>query len=323
MSSTPATIQVLVAERNEGADGVVQLELRRVDRRPLPAFAPGAHVDVFLPNGMVRQYSLVNFQAEQASYEIAVGLADKSRGGSLHVHDAIRIGDVLQISQPRNNFVLVPDASSYVFIAGGIGITPILSMIRWCAMHHKPWRLLYTVRTRQRAAYYQQLLGLGADRVEFHFDEEKQGFADVTRYLDGLTVSEHVYCCGPEALMQAVENTASAHPAHALHFERFSAPAAGVPSQSLADSGFLVRLRRSGRALSVEPGKSILETLEEAGVGLPFSCREGLCRSCETAVCSGVPDHRDYVLSDEERAANATMMICVSRSKSPMLELDI
>lgn len=323
MSSPPGAFEVVVADRRDGADKVVQLELRSAAGRPLPAFEPGAHVDVFLNNGMVRQYSLVNFQPEPETYEIAIGLADNSRGGSRHLHDTVRVGDVLRISPPRNNFVLVPDARSYVFIAGGIGITPILSMIRWCEMQRKQWRLLYTVRSRQRAAYHQQILGLGADRVEFHFDDEQQGFADVARYLEGVDPAEHVYCCGPEALMQAVEQAASAHPAQALHFERFSAPAACASGEAVPDSPFLLRLRRSGRVFSVEAGKSILDTLEQAGVSLPFSCREGLCRSCETPVCSGEPDHRDYVLSDEERAANATMLICVSRSISPTLELDI
>lgn len=322
MANLAETIEVRVAGRSAAAEGVVQLELRCAQGRPLPAFEPGAHVDVFLDNGLVRQYSLCNFQPAPDTYEIAVGLAAPSRGGSQHVHESIRVGDVLRISLPRNNFGLAPDASSFVFVAGGIGITPILSMIRWCVMQHRPWRLLYTARSMRRAAYLEQLSNLGAGRIAFHFDEEQRGYADMDRYLHGLSQGEHVYCCGPEPLMQAVEKAAVGHPRHALHFERFAAPAADV-GRPLPDTAFQVRLRKSGLSLSIEPGHSILETLEQAGVSLPFACREGLCRSCETPVCAGVPDHRDYVLSDEERAGNKTMMICVSRSKTPILELDI
>lgn len=322
MSNLLNTITVKVVDRTVGADGVVQLELKSTTEMPLPPFEPGAHVDVYLANGLVRQYSLCNFQPEPDSYEIAIGLTELSRGGSIYMHEKVTIGDTLQISAPRNNFALVPDASRYVFVAGGIGITPILSMIRWCEMSHKNWQLLYTVRSRKRAAYLEQLLAFGGDRIHLHFDDEKDGYADVKQYLSHLGEGDHVYCCGPEPLMNAVEQATLGHPRHAVHFERFSAPASDAATTA-TDTAFVVRLKRSNMDVSVSADKSILESLEEAGISLPFSCREGLCRSCETAVCSGVPDHRDYVLSDEERDSNQTMMICVSRSKSPILELDI
>jgi ferredoxin-NADP reductase len=320
MSNMSDTIEVQVVDRTVGADGVVQLELKNTNGKPLPPFEPGAHVDVHLANGLIRQYSLCNFQPEPDTYEIAVGLAEMSRGGSSYMHDKVAIGAIFQISVPRNNFVLVPDASTYIFVAGGIGVTPILSMIRWCEMSHKNWQLLYTVRSRKRAAYLEQLLAFGGDRIHLHFDDEKEGYADVKQYLACLREGDHVYCCGPEPLMNAVEQATLDHPRNAVHFERFAAPASDA---STPDTAFVVRLKRSNMDVPVSADKSILESIEEAGIALPFSCREGLCRSCETTVCSGVPDHRDYVLSDEERDSNTTMMICVSRSKSSILELDI
>ncbi|RJG02570.1 PDR/VanB family oxidoreductase [Noviherbaspirillum sedimenti] len=320
MPSQPETYEVVIAERAIGADGVVQLELKTSDGRPLPDFEPGAHIDVHLPNGLVRQYSLCNYQPAPDTYEIAIGLADASRGGSTYVHESVLEGHKLQISAPRNNFALVPDASTYVFIAGGIGITPILSMIRWCEMSRKRWRLLYTVRSRKRAAYLDQLLAFDRDNILLHFDDEKQGYADVAKFIADLDAQDHIYCCGPEPLMNAVEKSAHAHPKHAVHFERFSAPSSD--KQAPSDT-FVVRLIRSKLEITIPEDKSILECLEDAGVLMPFSCREGLCRSCETAVCAGVPDHRDYVLTDEEQASNKTMMICVSRAKSSVLDLDL
>lgn len=326
MRAPTDTLAVRVLARHAEADGVLRLELAAADGAALPPFEPGAHVDLHLANGLIRQYSLLNYQPAPAlplSYEIAVGLADASRGGSSHLHAAVAAGDLLSISPPRNSFALVADAPCYVFIAGGIGVTPIVSMIRWCAAHGKPWRLLYTVRSRKRAACLDALRALGGGRVVLHFDDENAGYADVAAFLAGCGADHAafpVYCCGPQALMAAVERAALAQPRGALHFERFSAPAAAAHQP---DQAFLLRLQRSGTAVRVAAGVSILDALEGEGLALPFGCREGLCRSCETAVCAGQPEHRDYVLSDQERAAGKTMMICVSRSLSAVLTLDI
>jgi ferredoxin-NADP reductase len=224
VAQAPDTLAARVAGRRAIAAGVVELELKTSDGSTLPAFEPGAHIDVHLGGGLVRQYSLANFQPAPDSYTIAIGLADASRGGSRYMHDSVAVGDELQIGLPRNSFPLDPEAAGYAFIAGGIGITPILSMVRWCEMARKPWRLLYAARNRQRAAYVEELVALGGDRVRLHFDDEAGHVADLAGFLGRLRRDEHVYCCGPEPLMQVVATQTAAHPADRVRFERFSAP---------------------------------------------------------------------------------------------------
>jgi vanillate O-demethylase ferredoxin subunit len=320
MPQPPDTLNLRVAARRAIADEVVELELRSIDNAQLPGFEPGAHIDVHLANGMVRQYSLANYQPAPDSYTIAVGLAVASRGGSKHIHESIAVGDLLPVSLPRNSFPLDPAAAGYVFIAGGIGITPIMSMVRWCEMSRTPWRLLYSARSRQRAAYAEQLAALGGERVHLHFDDITGSFADLDNYLAKLRAEDQVYCCGPEPLMQAVGRAAAHHPASHVRFEHFSVVPTDAPSLNHA---FTVRLTQSARDLPVPADISILDALDLAGIAHPFGCREGLCRSCEAEVCGGIPDHRDFVLSDEERAANRSIMVCVSRSKSDCLELKL
>lgn len=320
MSHPPDTLTTMIASRTEVADGVVQLELTSADGRPLPAFEPGAHIDVYLADGLIRQYSLANFQPAPDIYTIAVGLAEPSRGGSAQIHDTVSTGTLLRIGLPRNSFPIVPDATRYTFVAGGIGITPILSMARWCEMKRKPWRLLYAARSRKRAAYVEELAALGGDRVKLHVDDEAGQVADLAAWLGKLRVDEHVYCCGPEALMNAVEAATASHPAICVHFERFSPP---EPPTAVTSHPFKLKLRLSARELTVAADASILDTLERAGIDHPFGCREGLCRSCEVEVCAGIPDHRDYVLSDAEKASNQTIMVCVSRAKNDRLELNL
>ncbi|MGO4327182.1 2Fe-2S iron-sulfur cluster-binding protein [Cupriavidus sp. 2TAF22] len=316
-------LELIVSRLTAEAEGVRGVELRRPCGGALPAFSAGAHIDVQLPGNIVRQYSLCNDAAETDRYCLGVGLAQASRGGSRFVHEGLREGDSLAVSAPRSLFGIEAAASTHVFIAGGIGITPVLSMIRWCEANHRPWKLLYCVRSRQRAAYLAALSRFG-QRVQVHADDERGGdLADISSFLGGLAEGSHVYCCGPAPLMDAVAATAAAAgvPGAATHFERFNAG----PQRTGADAeqGFTVVLRRHGGRFAVPGGVSILETLERNGVPLPFSCREGLCRSCEVPVLAGVADHRDYVLGDDERQANTSIMICVSRALTPELELDI
>jgi ferredoxin-NADP reductase len=320
VAQAPDTLAARVAGRRAIAAGVVELELKSFDGSPLPAFEPGAHIDVHLGGGLVRQYSLANFQPAPDSYTIAIGLADASRGGSRYVHESVAVGAELRIGRPRNSFPLDPEAAGYAFVAGGIGITPILSMVRWCEMARKPWRLLYAARNRQRAAYVEELVALGGDRVRLHFDDEAGHVADLAGFLARLRRDEHVYCCGPEPLMQVVATKTAAHPADCVRFERFSAPEAPAAG---GNRPFRIRLKSSGRELQIDAGSSILDALELAGIDHPFACREGLCRSCETEVCSGRPDHRDYVLSDAEKSSNRMMMVCVSRARDDCLELNL
>jgi ferredoxin-NADP reductase len=224
------------------------------------------------------------------------------------------------VSAPRNHFALDPAAASYCFIAGGIGITPIVSMIRWCVANGRRWRLVYASRSAQRAAFYEVLREHG-DAVRFHFDDQ-HGLLDLGAVLASLEPEEHVYCCGPQPMMAAVEAQASPLQAARVHFEYFAAPA-DSGSDAAPAGAFRVELRRSGMTLDVAPDQSILEAVEAAGLAVPFSCREGTCRTCETSICSGTVEHRDYVLSQDERAAGKSMMICVSRATSELLVLDL
>ena len=321
-------MQVQVARLLHEAQDVVGLELRAIDGGELPAFSSGSHIDVFLPNGICRQYSLANCPSERHRYVIGVGLAANSRGGSSYVHQQLQVGQQLEISAPRSLFGLGEAASEHCFIAGGIGITPIMSMIRHCEATGQPWRLLYCVRSRSRAAFAWTLAGFGG-RVLLFVDEEADGQrCDLQQWLAATPAGAHVYCCGPEGLMNAVEAAAQIQglPKAAVHFERFAPPeaAAAQNAANAANAGeFTVVLHRSGERITVGAQQSLLEALECSGQSLPFSCREGMCRSCEIPLVSGEADHRDYVLSDEERAAHQCILPCVSRARSAELVLDL
>lgn len=317
--SNPLMVQVSAVSAE--ARDVLILALCALDGSTLPSFGPGAHIELKLPNGLIKHYSLINDGNAPEHYLVAVGLAAESRGGSAYLHGSVCRGTQLAITGVRNNFQLDPDADAYLFIAGGIGITPIMSMIRWCRSHDRRWRLIYAARSRQRAAFYEDLKRAAPEQVDFHFDDELGGFLDVGKVLAGRPADEQIYCCGPEPLMKAVESATSDRPEGAVHFEWFTAPENSESAES--GSSFQVELRSNGRSLDVPTDKSILQVLEENGLEVPFSCREGLCRTCETRICEGEPDHRDYVLSAEERAAGASMMICVSRAKSEKLVLDL
>ncbi|HSV70074.1 MAG TPA: PDR/VanB family oxidoreductase [Methylibium sp.] len=315
-------LRLEVAGLRSEAKGVVALELRHPLGETLPAFDPGAHLEVHLPNGLVRHYSLSNSPAERDRYCIGVGLAPNSRGGSSFVHESIRRGDRLLVSAPRNHFPLVTDAQAYCFVAGGIGITPLLSMIRWCIEHGKSWRLHYCVRSRQRAAFWEELQSFdGAQEgLRLHADDEQAGRRfDPREALLGLAADAPLYCCGPASLMSAVESATQQRPAGTVHFEWFAAKSAPAVEQR----AFTVKLRSSGLALDVGPGQTVLGVLEQHGVPVPASCREGSCGTCQTGVVAGVPDHRDSVLSAQQRAANDCMMVCVSRARSEALVLDL
>lgn len=320
MNTAVQSLTVLVADVRAEAKDVVTLELRAIGGGELPAFSAGAHLDLHLPNGLVRNYSLTNDWRERDRYVIGVGRAADSRGGSSYVHSNVRAGDQLKVSPPRNNFPLDESSASFLFIAGGIGITPIMAMIRWCVANQKPWRLIYASRSRQRTAFYEELRALGADRSHFHFDDEAGQVLDVAQVVSGWTEGESVYCCGPAPLMEAVEGLTGHLPSGTVRFEWFTVPESDEPRES---NSFTVKLARSGVEFEVPEHKSILEVLEEHGFEIPFSCREGLCGTCVTNVCEGEPDHRDYVLSDEERDSGKMMTICCSRSKSPSLTLDL
>ncbi|MDH1443262.1 PDR/VanB family oxidoreductase [Pseudomonas sp. GD03721] len=307
------------------AQDVLSVELVDGAGGELPPFQPGAHLELHLRSGHIRHYSLLNDNSERQRYVVGVGLAAGSRGGSRFIHGSLREGDVLKVVGPRNNFPLDTQAGRYCLVAGGIGITPLLAMARWAESQGRDWRLIYTARGRHRAAFYEALMALdqGRGRVRLYFNDEQQGrLLDIDDLVASLAPDEHLYCCGPDPLMQAVKS-ATETIAERAHFEWFTPPATLAAAQLEDAEGFEVILRRSGFSVRVSEQQSILEALEEAGVEPPFSCRAGLCRSCETRVVAGTPDHRDLVLTHEEREANDLMLICCSRAHTPTLELDL
>jgi tetrachlorobenzoquinone reductase len=317
-------IQAKVVALRLEAEGIIGIELRAADGSLLPPFEPGAHIDVHLPDEKTRQYSLCNDASDTSKYCLGVGRSATSRGGSAYLHDKLRLGDVLTISEPRTLFSLSSEAKRHRFIAGGIGITPILAMIRWCVRRQVPWELHYCVRSRAHAAYLDELRAFDG-HVSLYADDEEALRAprDVSVMMQEVGEDEHIYCCGPGGLMDAV----SAHVRHAglaaeqIHFERFSAPAVAQDAQD--NGAFAVVLAKQGLRCIVEPHESILECLERHGVPVVSSCREGLCRSCEVPLLAGEADHRDYVLGDDEQQANRSLMICVSRARSSELLLDL
>ncbi len=314
-------MELIVTSLRLEAEGVLGVELRHVSNAELPPFAPGAHVDVSFANGLTRQYSIASAASDRTRYWLGIGLAPASRGGSRFAHSELRPGDKLRVGAPRSLFGLHQAAAGHLFVAGGIGITPILSMIRRCLELELPWRLLYCVRSRRHAAYLEQLAPF-ADRVVLHADDEQDGHADLARALRQMPSGWHVYTCGPGAMMDAVcgHATALGIERDAVHLERFSA---GADRPGEQRGAFQVRLLRHGGQFTVPREASILEVLEANGVCLPFSCREGLCRSCQVPLAAGAADHRDYVLSDDERIANKSILICVSRAKCAELVLDV
>jgi ferredoxin-NADP reductase len=311
-------LQLRVARRTSGAEGVAVLELRDPAGADLPAWSPGAHVDLKLPGGLVRQYSLCGDPHDRSAWQIGVLREPESRGGSAYVYDEIREGDEIDVRGPRNNFELVP-APRYVFIAGGIGITPILPMAAAAEEAGAEWEFHYGGRTRTSMAFRDALDAAHGPRISLH-PQDEVGLIDLERILGTPRPDTLVYCCGPEPLLRAVETVCAGWPAGTLHVERFAPKEQG---ERVLSGDFEVELALSGQTLTVPPDRSILEVVEEAGVPVLSSCQEGTCGTCETPVLEGEVDHRDSLLTPEERAANDTMFICVSRAACPKLVLEL
>ena len=301
------------------ADGVVSAILEHPDGGDLPAWRPGAHLDLRLPGVITRQYSLCGSLTDVGTWRIAVLREPNGRGGSAAVHETLRPGDVVEVLGPRNNFPLV-DSPRYLFIAGGIGITPLLPMIEAAEVAGAQWQLTYGGRSRDSMAFREALTSFG-DRVQVR-PQDEHGLLDLATLLGTPRPDTLVYCCGPEPLLAAVEQACSCWPKGSLNVERF-APRPQPLAAADGALGFDVVLERSHRTVHVPPGMAILEALEAEGIEPPNSCREGICGTCETKVIEGIPDHRDSLLSDDERAANSTMMICVGRARCDRLVLDL
>lgn len=312
----PAEFEVRVSGIVPEAHDVLSLELVLDDGRPLPAWEPGAHLDLILPSGLERQYSLCG-DPSAGSWRVAVLREHNGRGGSQWVHDQLAEGHALTVRGPRNNFGLV-DAEHYLLIGGGIGITPLLPMAELLARRGVPWKLLYGGRERRSMAFVERL-SVHGDRMLLR-PQDEFGLLELDPLLRDFGYGGAVYCCGPEPLLIAVEQATSHLPPGSLHVERFH-PREGA--LDAPNSAFEVVLDRTGITLQVGPEQTILEVVEAAGVSVPTSCREGTCGSCETEVLEGEVDHRDSFLTEAEREEGLTMQICCSRARSQRIVLDL
>ncbi|WP_027581690.1 PDR/VanB family oxidoreductase [Bradyrhizobium sp. Ai1a-2] len=284
--------------------------------RPLPAWTPGSHIDVVTPEGLTAQYSLCGGVRDR-HWRIAALLKRDGKGVSRYLHEKVQAGDILRASSPRNHFRLAT-SRSYVFIAGGIGITPILPMIAEVSLRGLPWRLFYGGRQRTSMAFLAELVRYG-DRVQV-LPESEHGLLPLPELIGTSDTQDGIYCCGPEPLIRAVEALAHNRGLPKPHVERFNPT---DTAHHANDGGFEVELAKTGQIIPVTAQQTILEALEQHGICPPASCREGVCGTCEAAVLAGQIDHRDSVLTDDEREVGRSMMICVSRARSAKLKLDL
>jgi vanillate O-demethylase ferredoxin subunit len=323
MSAAPASLRVKVARKAVEAEGICSFELVSADGAALPTFSAGSHIDVHLPNGLVRPYSLCNDPAQTHRYLIAVLLEPASRGGSQAMHAQVHEGDELIISPPRNHFALAHEAKRHLLLAGGIGITPLLCMAEHLAATGGVFHMHYCTRSRARTAFASRLEASSfAAQVQFHHDDgppEQQFQLDAV--LAGADAQTHLYVCGPQGFMDAVLGAARARgwPESRLHYECFSAE----PVSTEGDRAFEVVLASSGRVVPVPAGQTVVQALASCGIDVMVSCEQGVCGTCLTRVLDGQIDHRDAYLTPEERAAGDQFTPCVSRAKSARLVLDL
>lgn len=315
--------ELTLHEIAEDGKDVLLLDLRAPDGSDLPPFSAGAHIDIHTGDGLIRQYSLCNSSSERHRYLVAVLLARPSRGGSAWIHQHLKAGSRVRVGGPRNHFALEPEAPHAVLIAGGIGITPILAMAMELEARGKSWEIHFTARTRQEAA----LLNLTESFVRqsahgslsLYLTREENGRRlNFEALFAASRPDAHFYCCGSNGFLDDYIQAGQALPSGRIHYERFSA------SQEAAKGNeYLLVLARSGKELTVQAGQTVLDALKAHAIRVPYMCSEGVCGSCEVKVLEGVPDHRDSVLSDAEKAMNNTMMVCCSGSRSGRLVLDL
>jgi vanillate O-demethylase ferredoxin subunit len=319
----PFALTVRVHRKHVEALDICTFELVSVDDTPLPSFSAGSHIDVALPNGISRQYSLCNDPSERHRYLIGVLKDPSTRGGSKAMHELVHEGDTLKISLPKNHFTLARRAQRSLLLAGGIGITPILCMAERLAIAGEDFELHYCTRSRERMAFHDRIRqSTFASQAFFHFDsgDEAQKL-DLDALLGTPPAGTHLYVCGPKGFMDAVLVTARAKgwPEDQLHYEFFS----GQSVKSDADGSFQVKLASSGKLILVPKDKTVVQALIEADVEVQTSCEQGVCGTCLTRVLEGEPDHRDMYLTPEEQAMNDRFLPCCSRAKSPLLVLDL
>jgi tetrachlorobenzoquinone reductase len=326
IESSQERIQVLVRSMTLLASDTLAVEFVPSDETEFPAFEAGAHVDLLLPNGIRRSYSLCNRPTDRNRYVVGVKKANPSRGASSYIHDHLRVGQRIEISRPRNNFPLARAAERSILIAGGIGITPIWSMIQTLESEGKPWKLYYAARTSKDAAFLGELQALGVahpGHLDIRFDHEPGvAMLDIEGIVnENAGAGTHFYACGPSPMLDAFEAATKSIPEANRHLERFSADTKEASVGALTE--YEAVLAKSGMTLQITPEKSLLDTLLDAGVNVDFSCMEGICGSCRVAVQEGLPDHRDHVLTEEERARNDTVLVCCCGSRTQRLVLDL
>jgi ferredoxin-NADP reductase len=293
---------------------------QRVDGARLPAYKPGAHIDLHLPNGLLRQFSLVVPAANPDSYTVGVKRDENSRGGSRYIVDQMKVGDQIKISAPRNNFPLVEDAAHVALFAGGIGITPIWCMAQQLAALGRSWKIYYACRSRADMAFVETLEKFDDKFRHLHFDDTAGKVLDLAAAVAETPQNAHIYCCGPNPMLKAFEAATAGRPRNLIHVEYFTPK---DDAAATATGGFWVELARSGEEYFIPPGKKVLEVLFDAGVDVDYSCELGICGACETKVISGIPEHHDSVLSEEEQASNEKVMICCCGCKTERLVLDM
>jgi len=315
-----ADIDVIVSGLRAVARDVLALELRHKSGQPLPGSKAGAHIDLALPNGLVRQYSLVNAtgQASMDSYVVGVGWDVNSRGGSVWIHEKLRVGQALHVSAPRNLFEMAPEHQRVLLLAGGIGVTPIYAMAQTCAQQGISFEVWVSARSASRLAYLDDLKSIVGKGLVTHFDDEQGGSMNLAERMSQQRW-DAVYACGPAPMLDALSTATSHWTPGSVRIERFKA--AEVPMGER--QAFALVLQRSRVTTTVNAHESVLEAIERNGVDFPWSCREGICGTCEASVIDGEVEHRDFVLSPEERAEQRRMMVCVSRCFGGRLVLDI
>jgi tetrachlorobenzoquinone reductase len=293
---------------------------QRVDGARLPAYKPGAHIDLHLPNGLLRQFSLVVPASDPDSYTVGVKRDENSRGGSRYIVDQMKVGDQIKISAPRNNFPLVEDAEHVTLFAGGIGITPIWCMAQQLAALGRSWKIYYACRSRADMAFAETLEKFDGKLRHLHFDDEAGKVLDIAAAIAETPANAHIYCCGPNPMLKAFEAATATRPRNLIHVEYFTAKEGAAEGKL---GGFWVELARSGEEYFIPEGKKVLEVLFDAGVDVDYSCELGICGACETKVISGIPEHHDSVLSEEEQASNEKVMICCCGCKTERLVIDM
>lgn len=324
--NTIPLLSVRVASKEPVAQDIISIELVDPAGAQLPEFAPGAHIDVHLPGGLIRQYSLLNDSSQRASFQIGVLLEPESRGGSIILHRQVQAGDMLQISRPRNHFGLVPAAGHSLLFAGGIGITPILCMARRLRAQQAGFMLHYSVRTRARAAFLDDIEAfVQTGHALVHFDDQPETALDFASVLSGAGPETHIYICGPAGYIDKVSGHArdAGISPDRIHVEHFALAEADKPVIGDHDVAFQVKLASTGEVFDIPADETITSALDRQGVYIPVSCEEGICGTCLTGIVEGIPDHRDTYLTDDEHAANDQFMPCCSRSRTPMLVLDL